>query len=98
MTFEQDLIETTNIEVMRRVLEPVDDDIPDPGLNFEACIEAVVERTAQTVKPLSKAERHVYFLNKARSSMEWCRRTNAPSEVTQRVGLWLERLERRRPS
>ena len=98
MTFEQDLIETTNIEVMRRVLEPVKDDIPDPGLDLEACVEAVVERTARTVKPLSKAERHVYYLNKARGSVEWCRRTNAPPEITQRVVLSLERLERRRPS
>ena len=98
MSFQEDLLETTQIEVMRRVLEPVDDNIPDPEINFEACVEGVVERTARTVKRLSKSDRHAYFLNKARSGVEWCRRTNAPAEFTQRVALWLERLEGRRPS
>ena len=55
--------------MLRRVLEPVDDDIPNPGFDFEACIEAVVERTTRTVKPLSKAERHVYFLSPQRRGM-----------------------------
>jgi hypothetical protein len=98
MSFQEDLFETIQIEVMRRVLEPVDDDIPDPEVDFDACVQGVVERTARTVKPLSKAERHVYFLSQARSGMEWCRRMKTPAEMTQRVGLWLERLERRWPS
>jgi hypothetical protein len=98
MSFHEDLLETTQIEVMRRVLEPVDEDIPDPWVDFEVCVEGVVERTARTVKPMSRAERQVYFLNKARSGLEWCRRTNVRAEMTLRVVLWLERLERRRPS
>src|SRR5437588_227514 len=44
MGLEDDLIEMAHIEVMRRVLEPVDDDIPDPEVDFEACVEAVVKR------------------------------------------------------
>ena len=55
MSLQDDLIEAANIEVMRRVLEPIDDDIPDPGIDFEACVEAIVKRTERTVKPLSKA-------------------------------------------
>jgi hypothetical protein len=38
------------------------------------------------------------FPEQSRSGMEWCRRMNAPAELTQRVVLWLERLERRWPS
>jgi hypothetical protein len=99
MSPQDDLIEAANIEVMRRVLEPVDDDIPDPGIDFEACVKALVKRTERMLKSLSQAERRTYFLEKARSSsMEWCRRINAPAQLTESVEHWLERLERRRPS
>jgi hypothetical protein len=98
MSLQDDLIEAANIDVMRRVLEPVDDDIPDPGIDFEACVKALMKRTERTVKPLSQAGRHAYFLNKARSSMEWCRRISAPAQITERVEQWLERLERQWPS
>jgi hypothetical protein len=47
MSIRDDLIETANIEVMRRVLDPVDDDIPDPEVDFEACVEAVVKRRSE---------------------------------------------------
>ncbi len=56
MSLQDDLIETANIEVMRRVLEPVDDDIPDPGIDFEACVKAVVKRTERMVKSLPQAK------------------------------------------
>src|SRR5437899_12917471 len=98
MSLQDDLIETANIEVMRRVHEPVDDDIPDPGIDFDACVTEILKQTERTVRPLSHAKRHAYFLNKARSSMEWCRRTKAPAQITERVEQWLERLERRFPS
>ena len=98
MGLEDDLIEVAQIEVMRRVLEPVDDDIPDPGVDFDACVEAVVKRTKRAVLLLSHAKRHAYFLQKARSSMEWCRRTNAPAQITERVEQWLDRLQRQYPS
>jgi len=83
---------------MRRVIEPVDDEIPDPGVNFEACVEAVVKRTRRAVLLMSHAKRHAYFLQKARSSLEWCRRTNAPVQITERVEQWLDRLQRQYPS
>jgi len=98
MSLEDNLIEMAHIEVMRRVLEPVDDDIPDPEVDFEACVEAVVKRTKRAVLLLSHAKRHAYFLRKARSSMEWCRRTNAPAQITERVEQWLDRLQRQYPS
>ena len=98
MSLEDNLIEMAHIEVMRRVLEPVDDDIPDPGVDFDACVEAVVKRTKRAVLLLSHAKRHAYFLRKARSSMEWCRRTNAPAQITERVEQWLDRLQRQYPS
>ena len=98
MGLEDDLIEMAHIEVMRRVLEPVDDDIPDPGVDFDACVEAVVKRMKRAVLLLSHAKRHAYFLRKARSSMEWCRRTNAPAQITERVEQWLDRLQRQYPS
>jgi hypothetical protein len=69
---------------MRWVLEPVDDGIPDPGIDFEACVKAILKRTEQTVKSLSQAERQAYFLEKARSGSEWCRRIKAPAEMTAR--------------
>jgi len=34
MSLKDDLAEAANIEVMRRVREPIDDDIPDPEINF----------------------------------------------------------------
>jgi hypothetical protein len=80
------------------VIEPVDDDIPDPEVDFEACVKAVVNRMHGSVKSLSRADRHAYFLSKARNSAEWCRRTNAPAELTRRVEHWLDRLERKWPS
>src|ERR1051326_8450453 len=98
MGVQDDLIQVTNIEVMRRVLEPVDDDIPDPGIDFEACVAAVVKRTKRKVKSLSPAKRHAYFLEHARSSLEWCRRINAPAQFTEGVEQWLDRLQRRWPS
>jgi hypothetical protein len=98
MSFQDDLIEAAKIDVMRRVLEPVDDDIPDPGIDFEACVTALVLRTKRTVKSLPPAKRRAYFLEKARSSMEWCRRTNAPAQITDSIEQWLERLQRRSPS
>lgn len=82
MSLQDDLIEAANIEVMRRVLEPVDDDIPDPGIDFDACVKAIVERTERTVKAMSEAKRRAYSLDKARSSMEWCHRIKAPAQVT----------------
>jgi hypothetical protein len=98
MSLQDDVVEAVNIEVMRRILEPVDDDIPDPGFDFDACVKALVKRTERKVKPLSHAKRHAYFLNTARSSMEWCRRINAPAQITERVEQWLDRLERQYPS
>src|SRR5438067_1774637 len=98
MSLQDDLIEAANIDVMRRVLEPVDDDIPDPEIDFEACVKAFVHRTWRTVMPLSQAKRHAYFLNKAHSGMEWCRRIKAPAQMTERVEQWIERLERKWPS
>ena len=98
MSFQDNQIEVTNIEVLRRVLEPVDDDIPDPEIDFDACVDAVVKQTRRKVLPLSHAKRHAYFMNKARSSMEWCRRIKAPAEISQRVEQWLEGLQRQWPS
>jgi|SRR5579862_4351929 len=98
MGLEDDLIEVAHIEVMRRVLDPIEDDITDPGIDFEACVKAITERTKQTVKSLSQAERPAYFLEKARSGLEWCRRIKAPAQMTERVKQWLEGLERRYPS
>jgi hypothetical protein len=98
MSLQDDLIEVTNIEVTRRVLEPVDDDIPDPGIDFEACVKAVLKRTKRMVKSLPPAKRHAYFLEHARSSLEWRRRINAPAQFTKGVEQWLERLQRRWPS
>jgi len=98
MSLEDNLIEMVHMEVMRRVLEPVDDDIPDPGFNFEGCVDAVLKRTRRAVLPLSHAKRHAYFLQKARSSMEWCRRTDAPAQITGRVEQWLNQLQRKYPA
>jgi len=98
MGLKDDLLEVVHIEVMRRVLEPVADDIPDPEIDFAACLEAVTKRTERMVKSLSKAERRAYFLEKARSGKEWCRAIKAPAEFSGRVEQWLERLERRGPS
>ena len=94
MSLEDDLIEVVQIEVMRRVLEPVDDDIPDPEIDFDACVEAVAKRTKRMVKSLPPAKRRAYFLEKARSGIEWCRRNNTPAQMTDRIVQWLERLER----
>jgi hypothetical protein len=62
MNLEDNLIEMAQIEVMRRVLEPVDDDIPDPEVDFDGCVEAVMKRTKRAVLMLSHAKRHAYFL------------------------------------
>src|SRR5260370_42125453 len=97
MGLQDDLIEAANIEVMRRVPEPVDDEIPDPGIDFEACVEALLERTERLVKSLSQAGRRAFFLQKARRSMEWCRRVKAPAQMTERVEQRLGRLERQPP-
>jgi len=75
-----------------------DDDIPNPEIDFEACVEAVTKRTERMVKSLSKAERRAYFLERACSGKEWCRRIKAPAQFSGRVEKWLERLERRWPS
>ena len=98
MSLQDDLIQVTNIEMVRRVLEPVDDDIADPGIDFDACAEAVMKRIKRRVKSLSPTKRHAYFLGHARSSLEWCRRINAPAQFTQDVEQRLERLQRRWPS
>jgi len=94
MTLKDNLFELAQIEVMRRVLEPVDDDIPDPEIDFDACVDAILKRTARRVMPLSHAKRLAFFLNKARSSLEWCQTTNAPPAITKRVEQWLDQLER----
>ena len=98
MSLQDDLIKVTEIEVMRRVLEPVDDDIPDPEVNFDACVEGVVKRIRRKVKSLPPGRRHDYFLEHARSSLEWCRRAKLPAQFTEGVEQWLEQLQRRRPS
>jgi hypothetical protein len=56
MSLEDDLVEAANVEVMRRVLEPVDDGIPDPGIDFDACVEAIVKRTKRKVMLMSHAK------------------------------------------
>src|SRR5579884_3213407 len=98
MSLEDDVVKVTQIEVMRRVLEPGDDDLPDPEINFDACVEAVVKRIKRKLKSLPPARRHDYFLDHARSSLEWCRRAQLPANFTQGVEQWLEQLQRRRPS
>jgi len=79
--------------MLSKVPEPIDDDLPDPEVDFEACVAAIMQRTKRTVLLLSHAKRHAYFLQKARSSQEWCCRTKAPAPITERIEQWLARLQ-----
>lgn len=94
MKLESDLIEATHADMMRRMLEPADDGIPDPGIDFSACLSALLERIEMAVYSLPRAERAAYFREKARGALEWCRKVRAPDVLTERVRAWAERLER----
>ncbi len=87
-----DLVELAHTEMMQRVLVPVVDDIPDPGANFDAFVSALMDRVERTVYALPRAERHAYFLEKARDALHWCKANRAPDVLTERVSLWLARL------
>lgn len=93
-----DLVELTLFEAMRRVLEPVTDDLPDPTVTFEAFTTAMLERVERTVFSLPYRERPAYFLERARESLRWCGDNRAPEVMTERVRRWLARLQREQAS
>lgn len=93
-----DAAELTYAEVMKRVFEPVDDDVPDPGDYFEACVALVADRVQRQIAAIPEAERHDWFIDRAMAMHGWCERVKAPDALAERIAVWLTRLLRRRPA
>lgn len=89
---DQNLVEAANADIMRRVFEPRDDGIPDPGIDFAGCVDATMERIRRAVSPLTEQERRAYFVEKAMDVWAWCLVAKAPDALTHRVEAWLRRL------
>lgn len=87
-----DTIQLAYFEMMQRCLIPVDDDLPDPTVNFDAFCAAVADRTERIVYALPRAERHAYFVEKARGALAWCEANRAPDLLKRQARRWLAQL------
>jgi hypothetical protein len=97
MKLESDTIELIQAEMMKRVFEPVDDDVPDPSCYFEACLALLSSRVQQQIKAIPKSERHDWFIDRAMAMHGWCERAKAPDALAERIAAWLTRLLKTRP-
>lgn len=94
MSLKDDIIEAACCDVMKRVLEPVDDGIPDPQVNFDACTTALADRISEQVLAMSPIERRGYFIAKARDTVAWYEKIgiDGANPAMSRVRAWLGRL------
>jgi hypothetical protein len=94
MSLKDDIIEAACCDVMRRVLEPVDDGTPDPQVNFDACVTALADRVSEEVLDMSRSERRRYFVAKARETLAWYNKIgiDGANPAVSRVRAWLGRL------
>lgn len=90
MDLKDNIIEAVHFDVMRRVLEPVNDGIVDPGVNFEGCMEMVSDRIEHVVATMTEFEQKSYFYAKAKMAHQWCLATKAPDDLTNKVHVWLQ--------
>lgn len=97
MKLATDTQELIHAEVMKRVFEPVDDDVPDLTCYFDAAVALIAHRTQQTIQAIPEAERHDWFLDRAMAMHGWCERTKAPGLFAERVAAWLTRLIKTMP-
>jgi hypothetical protein len=98
MKLASDTAELIHAEVMMRVFDPVEDDVPDPGDYFDACIALITDRVGRQVQAIPEAERHDWFLDRAMAMHGWCARIKAPTPLTERVDAWLSRLIKTLPA
>jgi hypothetical protein len=95
MRLADDISELANAEVMRRVLEPTADaEIPDPTVNFQECLDAMIERVERTVYTLPRAERPAYMIKRSCEFLAWSKRVQAPDLLVNRLEAWVRRCER----
>ena len=98
MKLASDTAELIYAEVMKRVFEPVDDDVPDPGIHFEACLALIADRVGRQVQAIPPAERHDWFLDRAMEMHGWCTRTKVATPLMERIDAWLSRLVKTLPA
>lgn len=92
MKLGTDTQEMIHAEMLKRVFEPADDDIPDPSCYFEACLALLAQRTQEKIAAIPESERHDWFLDRAMAMHGWCERIKAPDPLAERVAAWLTRL------
>lgn len=89
-----DVVELAHAEMMRIVLDPeaLPDGVPEPEVDFEGCLRALVDRVEATVYSLPSAERPAYFQERARTLLGLAIAKQMPAVATERLSAWLRRL------
>lgn len=92
MDVRENIVQAAQFEVMRRVLEPVDDGMPDPGVDFDGCCEAVTNRIQKELQAMPTVCWDDYFRCKAQDALEWCeKQTLIPSVMRTQIRHWKNR-------
>jgi hypothetical protein len=94
MKLQTDLIELMHAEMMKRILVPMDEDLPDPGVNFQAFVDGLQAAVRRRAEAVPRAELRDWYVDQALAMQGWCAKNRAPSVVRERVDAWLRRLLR----
>lgn len=89
MNFQEQIVQTAHFDAMRRVLVPdTSDGVPDPGVDFEGCLQAVMDRITNDTAVLTTSEKEDYFRKWSSDAKEWCARNDAPQDFTDKINAW----------
>jgi hypothetical protein len=93
MKLASDVVELVHATVMRMVLDPgsAPGDVPDPGIDFAASVDATLNVIEASYYAVPRAERPAYMRERSREMLAWARRAGAPRVLTTRLEAWAER-------
>lgn len=93
MDLGTDVVELVHATVMRMVLEPgsAPGDVPDPGVNFAAAVDATLDVVEASYYAVPRAERAAYMRERSREMLAWACRIDAPRVLVRRLEAWARR-------
>lgn len=90
MTLEENMVHAAHFDAMRRVFVPdTSDGVPDPGVDFEGCLGAVMSKVNYAVNALSSPERVDYFKRLSSDAHDWAKaHPDMPKDLLKKINYW----------
>jgi hypothetical protein len=77
---------------MDRIYTPVHDELPDPGVDFDRCVDGLLKKTIAEASAYPPDQRRSYFLDKARRHLASLQAAKAPETAIAAVERWRNTL------